>query len=528
LISEWEFEKLPWRGQNNTRAKLRHRLDAGYWPETSSKDWWLFGGKGFDKQYSDLWKFHGNTLQWERIYPKSDPILRAMVAPDKIPQPIICGHHTSGRTVLAVYGPTLHTDTVWLYEVNDTLWTSYVCCCEKDTTNHAFCPDFTHSKQSPVAWCDSTNGALLSVVPTSNSLQLWRFSLLTTRWEHVSLQSSTPTTVKTKFNCNITDEENLLYTSADGLLYIICPSLTDEAKLKRLIYRYPNANGEIEPLGSINLNLIPTKISVFATRTSKGKTYLILGYQQLVDIWLLDDINNNWVFIENIWKGNALKWFQAISSNSGIYYLNLDGSYIMLPNPKLSEQKLEGVIQEQGIFNINISEDDGSILRGDYINMKKMDSTIEITTETPISSTIIIQTTTENVQVSTTTEWSAEIIMEGSSENISTCCWNFTETIVGNDRALLALTPQVNEVARPIQAIPQSNTDNNIKNDKFGALMFFAASLSLFAIGGVAIFIKRCVRWPSQRNTSTILKEPPPIRYSVIPDELTYPTYPGA
>jgi hypothetical protein len=464
---------------------------------------------------------------------------------EKIPQPVLCGHHTPGRTVLAVYGPKLHTDTVWLYEVNDTLWTSYVCCCEKQNSKHTFCPNFSHSKQSPVAWCDTTNGALLAVVPNAATLQLWRFSLLSTRWEHVSLQLTTPTTTtKNKTNCNFSDESSLLYTSADGLLYILCAE--NNTTLKRYVYRYPNSNGEMEPLGTINLNVTPQKISLTSTRTINGKIYLIIGYQQLIDIWLLDENSLTWFPIDNIWQGNALKWFQAISSNSGIYYLNIDNSYVMLSNPKLNEQKLDGVIQEQGTFIINITKDDGTILRGEYGMLKKSIETSSTTStlstpEIPVTETTTVKTpstlpsasshetttttttTTTTVQTtSTTTEWSAEIIMEGSPENISTCCWNFTETVIGNDRALLAISPQVNEVTRPLKSIPPE------KHVAYGAILFFAVSLGLFAIGGMVVFFRRCVKWPPESNTSNMLKEPPPIRYSVIPDELTYPTFPNA
>lgn len=59
------------------------------------------------------------------------------------------------------------------------------------------------------------------------------------------------------------------------------------------------------------------------------------------------------------------------------------------------------------------------------------------------------------------------------------------------------------------------------------ALVFFAFSLSIFAIFGMAIFVRRCVTCPPQswplRGDDGSKTAPPVIRYSVIPDDLTYP-----
>ncbi|OXA57599.1 hypothetical protein Fcan01_08142 [Folsomia candida] len=57
----------------------------------------------------------------------------------------------------------------------------------------------------------------------------------------------------------------------------------------------------------------------------------------------------------------------------------------------------------------------------------------------------------------------------------------------------------------------------------FGSLIFFSLSISIFASFGLFVFVRRCVRCPST-SESVLLKEPP-IRYSVVPDEL-YPHTP--
>ncbi|CAL8143750.1 unnamed protein product [Orchesella dallaii] len=55
----------------------------------------------------------------------------------------------------------------------------------------------------------------------------------------------------------------------------------------------------------------------------------------------------------------------------------------------------------------------------------------------------------------------------------------------------------------------------------YGPTIFFAVSLSFFASIGVVLFVRRCVKCPPRRE-SVLIKEPPPIRYSVIPDDLSF------
>lgn len=63
--------------------------------------------------------------------------------------------------------------------------------------------------------------------------------------------------------------------------------------------------------------------------------------------------------------------------------------------------------------------------------------------------------------------------------------------------------------------------------DGIKALVFFAFSLSIFAIFGMAVFVRRCVTCPPQswplHGDDGSKTTPPVIRYSVIPDDLAYP-----
>lgn len=52
--------------------------------------------------------------------------------------------------------------------------------------------------------------------------------------------------------------------------------------------------------------------------------------------------------------------------------------------------------------------------------------------------------------------------------------------------------------------------------------IFFAVSLSFFATIGVVLFVRRCVKCPPRESESALIKEPPPMRYSVIPDDLSF------
>lgn len=52
--------------------------------------------------------------------------------------------------------------------------------------------------------------------------------------------------------------------------------------------------------------------------------------------------------------------------------------------------------------------------------------------------------------------------------------------------------------------------------------IFFAVSLSFFATIGVVLFVRRCVKCPPRESESALIKEPPPMRYSVIPDDMSF------
>lgn len=89
------------------------RIDHAFFSHKG--DQWLYGGHINEKNYYDLWLASGNE-PWTKI-PLPPGLIRA--GPPK--RAAIC---VVGGT-LALY--PLSGDTVWLLDINDNVWTAFVC-----------------------------------------------------------------------------------------------------------------------------------------------------------------------------------------------------------------------------------------------------------------------------------------------------------------------------------------------------------------------------------------------------------------
>ena len=191
-----------------------------------------------------------------------------------------------------------------------------------------------------------------------------------------------------------------------------------------------------------------TKTILQTVDAENNKTLLLIAYDKLLDIWVLDrnSEQGSFVQVENIWRGSALKWFRAF--NAPFYNLQMEGQSWLLPNPR---QVSDYWPHERGRFIIRLIDHSSNPVKEELHTLE----------------------------------------MKNHSES-------------------------------NIPIIQHHQAQDGIK-----ALVFFAFSLSIFAIFGMAVFVRRCVTCPPQswplRNDDGSKAAPPVIRYSVIPDDLAYP-----
>lgn len=259
---------------------------------------------------------------------------------------------------------------------------------------------------------------------------------------------------------------NIRYTSTGSTVYILCPPYgVTVATSTRLVYRIDASNATLQASGQLQLNVLfgnqdgnaiwadETKTVLQIVDTDNNRTLLLIAYDKLLDIWVLDRNSDHGYFVpvENIWQGSALKWFRGF--DAPFYNLQVAGQSWLLPNPRQVSQYWP---HERGRFIIRLL-DHGENSSG----------------ASPIKEELHI--------------------MEMKNQS---------------------------ETSIPISQHHQAQ-------DGIKALVFFAFSLSIFAIFGMALFVRRCVTCPPQswplRNDDGSKTAPPVIRYSVIPDDLAYP-----
>ncbi|GAB6031260.1 hypothetical protein CHUAL_009062 [Chamberlinius hualienensis] len=71
-----------------------------------------------------------------------------------------------------------------------------------------------------------------------------------------------------------------------------------------------------------------------------------------------------------------------------------------------------------------------------------------------------------------------------------------------------------NDQSPPMADVDQEESPNH---GVYGSAIFFGISITMFALFGMVIFFRRCVSCPPRENL--LLKESPPVRYTVIPDD---------
>ncbi|KAJ9587944.1 hypothetical protein L9F63_018619 [Diploptera punctata] len=328
-------------------------------------------------------------------------------------------------------------------------------------SNQAFCPDFEtysgsneRSKGQPVAWCDTTKEFLVALDLKVLPLTLWQFDLKTSHW--------------TQQKVDIEDgilwpgcSSGIRYASTSSSVYILClPYGSTKPTSTRLVYKLDANNCSLQASGQLQLNNMfdtpegnamwndETKTILQTIDADYNKTLLLIAYDKLLDIWVLDRSRDRpyFVQVDNIWRGSALKWFRAY--DAPFYNLQMAGQSWLLPNPR---QVTDYWPHERGRFIIRLIDQSSSPLKEEL-------HTLDIKNNTDSS----------------------------------------------------------------LPILQHHQTQDGIK-----ALVFFALSLSIFAIFGMAVFVRRCVTCPPQswplRNDDGNKTTPPVIRYSVIPDDLAYP-----
>ncbi|XP_069684835.1 uncharacterized protein [Periplaneta americana] len=333
-----------------------------------------------------------------------------------------------------------------------------------DSATQAFCPDFEaggngRAKGQPVAWCDTTKELLVALDLRALPLTLWQFDLRTSHWAQQKVEIEEGTLWP---GCS----PNVRYASTGSTVYILCPPYeVTNATSTRLVYRIDAGNATLQALGQLQLNVVfgyrdgdvkwadETRTVLQAVEADSNRTLLLVAYDKLLDLWVLDRTGDHACFlpVENIWRGSALKWFRGF--DAPFYNLQMAGQSWLLPNPR---QVTEYWPQERGRFIIRLT-DHGESTSGSGLIKEELHT----------------------------------LDMKNHSE-----------------------------VTGPI-------LQHHQPQDGIKALVFFAFSLSIFAIFGMAVFVRRCVTCPPQswplRGDDGSKTTPPVIRYSVIPDDLAYP-----
>ncbi|PSN31465.1 hypothetical protein C0J52_27317 [Blattella germanica] len=333
-------------------------------------------------------------------------------------------------------------------------------------SNQAFCPDFQANSGSidknrgqPVAWCDTSKELLVALDLKVLPLTLWQFDLRTSHWTQQKVEIEDGTLWP---GCS----PGIRYASSGSSVYILClPYGTTKPTSTRLVYRIDATNATLQALGQLQLNNMfdspegnamwtdetKTILQTVDTEFTGSNTVLLIAYDKLLDIWILERSNDHSYFVqvENIWRGSALKWFRGF--DAPFYHLRMAGQTWLLSNPRQVTQYWP---RERGRFIIRfISHEENS-----SGPIKEELHTMEIKNHSEIS----------------------------------------------------------------IPILQHHQAQDGIK-----ALVFFAFSLSIFAIFGMAVFVRRCVTCPPQawplRGDDGSKTTPPVIRYSVIPDDLAYP-----
>ncbi|XP_068082611.1 uncharacterized protein [Anabrus simplex] len=221
-------------------------------------------------------------------------------------------------------------------------------CCGDD--DQLFCPSFESrsgavGRSQSVAWCDSSRELLVAIDLRATPLLLWQFDLATLHWSQhqVVVENST------LWPGCAPGAESVRYAASGSSVLVLCvPYGASTPTSTRLAYRLDSITHSLQALGQLQLGAtfdLPdalwgddTRVILAAVDAGPGRTLLLLAYDQLMDIWILDTTKDTNVFVpvENTWRGSALKWFRGFSSP--LYHIQVAGQSWLVPNPRrLSE-----------------------------------------------------------------------------------------------------------------------------------------------------------------------------------------------
>ncbi|XP_020706696.1 uncharacterized protein LOC105683657 [Athalia rosae] len=295
------------------------RLDHAFFSHKGEQ--WLYGGHINAKDYYDLWLASGNE-PWTRI-PLPSGLIQA--GPPKRAALCVVGG------ILALY--PLAGDTVWLLDVDDNVWTAFVCfgssVVAANGTTKNYCPG--NPGENAISWCDAGEGRLF--VYSGNVT--WSFSLSSPHWlSHVIPQSEASRLSR----CGSTIQAGLAESEKSGL-YLLCAE--DDFGVRNVLRLKVNQNKgvEVNDLGSLALPQGNVSSLGMTVAICDEIVALVLAQEDNLPVWVIDNETGFLVKTGNSWVGQALKWMHIYSAVD--YTVTCGGNTYRLRNPRIQPEVTE-------------------------------------------------------------------------------------------------------------------------------------------------------------------------------------------
>lgn len=489
----------------------------------------MYGGRGLNSEepnatliWNDLWLFDSHLdPPWQRkVSPPQDTSLEdtnnsSVVSGRELAS--ICGLTDKGFIV--VFGgrtsernPSndlllLATEPHWHWEVQS---------CVSDTGE---CPP---ARYDALSWCDERHSRMRIIggygIDDCHLADSWELDLHTLTWTRIPTPAtgcasiSSPSSDECNLGCSMDDDCNetftplkmaLVWQTTSGDVYLMCDNETTSCSspnIQMWMWQMPDISNVtiskwtlIEESGHSATMWPGTHRHGGTCADDHGRLWLFGGQSQIGDhkylnndVWSFDIFQQTWMKTELPSDGSSLEPQQRHLAVSWCYH---DSMYVY-GGLTCVDHFLPTCIRGD-LWRLNISVASSPTVSGSSSSKFMTGDMLAVSAE-------LLTNVTEPPPSSTSIDGIAEVRLTVDAVGV----------LVHNSQVL---------VNQPDRQEIQEGISTTTDHGAYGSAIFFGISLSVFTLFGLILFFRRCVSCPPRDNI--LLKEPPPVRYTVIPDE---------